>query len=61
MFGEVGCSRAGSGGVAPTGHSQAREIVKLRMPQKKLDSTQVLGPSVDQCRLRSSHGVRTIR
>jgi hypothetical protein len=38
----------------------ANSALEFRMPQKKLDSSQVLCPSVDECRFRPSHRVGAI-
>jgi hypothetical protein len=43
------------------GHSPAREIVQLAVPQQQLDDSQILGAAVDQRRLGPPHRVRTVR
>ena len=45
----------------PAGHSPAREIVELRVPQEKLNGSEVLCTSIDQRRLGSTHRMRSVR
>ena len=43
-----------------TGHSPAREIVKLRVPEQELNRAKIPSPPVDQRRLGPAHRVRTV-
>jgi hypothetical protein len=46
--------------LCPAGHSPAREIVKLRVPEQELNGPEIPGPSVDQRCFRASQRVRAV-